>query len=73
MYFNLLNKPLATKDLQNNPPPWNRLNKAIQQANLIDDLDVVRKLSFNDLKAFSLLNAWTNEDDVPFFSEEGIS
>ena len=73
MYFNLLNKPLAKKDPQNNPPPWHRLNKAIQQPNLAFDLDFVKRLSFNDLKSFYLLNSWTNEDDVPFFSEEGIS
>ena len=73
MYFNLLNKPLAKKDLHNNPPPWHGLNKAIQQPNLSEDLSVVKKLSFNDLEALSLLNLWTNKDDIPFFSGEGIS
>lgn len=73
MYFNLLNKPLAQKDLQNNPPPWNRLNKAIQQPNLAFDLDFVKRLSFNDLEEISLLNSWTSKDDVPFFSGEDIS
>lgn len=73
MYFNLLNKPLAQKDPQNNPSLWHGLNKAIQQLNLSDDLDVVKRLSFNDCEAFSLLNTWTSKDDVPFFSGEDIS
>jgi hypothetical protein len=73
MYFNPLNKPLVKKDSQNNPPPWNGLNKAIQQHNLSEDLSVVKKLTFNNLEALSLLNLWTKKDDVSFFSEEGIS
>ena len=73
MYFNPLNKPLVKKDPQNNPPPWNGLNKAIQQPNLSKDLIVVQKLSFNDLEEISLLNTWTSKDDVPFFSGESIS
>ena len=73
MYLNFLNKPLAKKDSQNNPPPWHGLNKAIQQPNLSDDLDVVKRLSFNNFEAFSLLNTWTSKDDVPFFSGEDIS
>ena len=73
MYFNPLNKLLVKKDSQNNPPPWNGLNKAIQQPNLSEDLDVVKRLSFNDCEAFSLLNTWTSKDDVPFFSGEGVS
>ena len=73
MYFNLLNKLLVKKDPQNNPPPWHGLNKAIRQANLRKDLDIVKRLSFNDLEALSLLNLWTKKDDVSFLSEEGIS
>jgi hypothetical protein len=70
MYFNPLNKPLVKKDSQNNPPPWHGLNKAIQQPSLTDSLDI---LSFSDLITLSLLNTWTNKDDVPFFSGEDIS
>ena len=70
MYFNPLNKPLVKKDPQNNPPPWHGLNKAIQQPNIIDSLDI---LLFNDLEEISLLKTWTSKDDVPFFSGESIS
>ena len=73
MYSNLLNKLLVKKDPQNNPPPWNGLNKAIQQHSLCEDLSVFKRLSFNDLEALSLLNLWTKKDDVSFLSEEGIS
>jgi len=70
MYFNPLNKPLTKKDPQNNPPPWNGLNKAIKRHNLTDSLDI---LVFNDFEALSVLNLWTNKRDVPFFSGEGLS